>query len=105
MAISYYQKAEESNTEGEAYKEMIGTMQFLNDDLNNDTCQFYTACDRFLLNCGVVAEQRRRLKNLYRNSNIYSLQNAYIKGPNKIHDAPTVSDRQFNRSRRINSEY
>lgn len=104
MALKYYNMAEEANTEGEAYHEMIGSMHFLNDDLNNDTCQFNIACDRFLLNCGVVAEQRRRLEKLYKNSNVYNLRKGYIEGPKALNDAP-VGPNQFDRSKFINSEY
>lgn len=104
MALKYYKMAEEANTEGEAYKEMVGAMHFLNDDLNNDTCQFNIACDRFLLNCGVVAEQRCHLEEIYRNSNVYNLYNAYINGPNK-HNSESFSPHQFDRSQFVNSEY
>lgn len=104
MALKYYQKAVEANTEGEAYREMIGAMHFLNDDLNNDTCQFNIACDRFLLNCGVIDEQRRRLEKLYKNSNVYSLNRAYIDGPNRI-NKEVIDQNQFDRSQFINSEY
>ncbi len=104
MALKYYQMAEEANTEGEAYREMIGSMHFLNDDMNNDTCQFNIACDRFLLNTGVVAEQRRRLEKLYKYSNVYNHRKGYIEGPNKIHQEVPGSN-QFDRSQFINSEY
>lgn len=104
MALKYYQMAEEANTEGESYREMIGALHFLNDDLNNDTCQFNIACDRFLLNTGVVAEQRRRLEKLYKNSNVYNLRKGYIVGPNVI-DNESVRANQFDRSQFINSEY
>lgn len=104
MALKYYQKAVEANTEGESYREMIGAMHFLNDDLNNDTCQFNIACDRFLLNTGVVAEQRRRLEKLYNNSDVYSLQKAYISRPNML-NKEIVNQNHFDRSQFINSEY
>ena len=104
MALKYYQKAVEANTEGEAYREMIGALHFLNDDLNNDTCQFNIASDRFLLNCGVIDEQRRRLNKLYKNSNVYSLNKAYIDGPNRI-NKEVFDQNQFDRSQYINSEY
>ena len=104
MALKYYQMAEDINTEGEAYREMIESLNFLNDDLNNDTCQFNIASDRFLLNCGVLAEQYRRLDKLYRNSNVYNLRKAYIDGPDKL-NKETVGDHQFDRSQFINSEY
>ena len=104
MALKYYHMAEEANTEGEAYKEMIGSMHFLNDDMNNDTCQFNIACDRFLLNTGVVAEQRRRLEKLYKNSNVYNLRKGYIDGPNDLNREEN-NPNQFDRSQFINSEY
>ena len=105
MALGYYKKTEEANTEGDAYKEMIESMHFLDDDLNNDTCQFNIACDRFLLNCGVIAEQRRRLEKLYKASNIYNMQNAYIDKSGKINREPIITEGQFDRSQFINSEY
>lgn len=104
MAIKYYQMAEEANTEGTAYKQMMGTMYFLDDDMNNDTSQFNIACDRFLLNCGVVTRQRKRLESLYKYSNVYHLRHAYIAGPNNLHDEQYNPD-QFDRSQFINSEY
>ena len=105
MALKYYKMSEEASTEGQSYKVTIGTLCFLNDDLNNDTCQFNIACDRFLLNCGVVAEQRRRLEKLYSVSNAYNIQKAYINGPDSINKNPVVSDNQFVKSLFVNSEY
>lgn len=105
MALTYYKMSEEANTEGQSYKSLIGTMYFLNDDLNNDTCQFNIACDRFLLNCGVVTEQRRRLEGLYKVSNVYKIQSAYISGPNALNNGPVVSAGQFDKSQYLNSEY
>lgn len=104
MALKYYHMAEEANTEGEAYREMIGSMHFLNDDMNNDTCQFNTACDRFLLNTGVVAKQHRRLEKLYKASNVYNLSKGYIDGPVSLGQEKSNSN-QFDRSQFINSEY
>ena len=104
MALKYYQMAEETSTEGTAYKEMMNSMYFLDDDMNNDTNQFNIACDRFLLNCGVVRIQRRRLEDLYKYSNAYHLKKAYIEGPNKIRNEQR-NPHQFDRSQFINSEY
>jgi len=104
MALKYYHMAEEANTEGEAYREMIGSMHFLNDDMNNDTCQFNIACDRFLLNTGVVTEQRLRLEKLYKSSNVYNLNKGYIEGPVNLNREKS-NPNQFDRSQFINSEY
>ena len=100
MAIKYYKMAEDTNTEGQ-----ISSLYFLNDDFNNDTIQFIIACDRYLLNCGVVAEQRRKLEEIYKDSNVYDINKAYIKGPAEMQKAPVVTDRQFDRSQYINSKY
>lgn len=104
MALKYYQMAEETSTEGTAYKEMMGTMYFLDDDMNNDTNQFNIACDRFLLNCGVVSKQRKRLEILYKYSNVYHLRKSYIDGPNNLQKEDIIPH-QFDRSQFINSEY
>ena len=105
MAIKYYKMAEDANTEGQSYKTMISSLYFLNDDYNNDTIQFIIACDRYLLNCGVVAEQRRKLEEIYKDSNVYDIKNAYIDGPAEMQKAAVVKDGQFDRSQYINSEY
>mgnify|MGYP002525378386 CR=1 FL=1 len=103
-ALKYYQMSEEANTEGLAYKEMMGTMYFLDDDMNNDTNQFNIACDRFLLNCGIVERQRKSLERLYKYSNVYHLTRAYLDGPNKVREEK-FDHHQFDRSQFINSEY
>ena len=105
MALKYYKMAEEANTEGQSYKSMIGSLYFLNDDFNNDTVQFIIACDRYLLNCGVVAEQRSKLEEIYKDSNVYDIKDAYINGPAQMQKGTVVTKGQFDRSRYINSEY
>lgn len=104
-AINYYNMSEEFNTEGDSYKDMIGMMYFLDDDFNNDTCQFHIACDRFLLNTGIVQQQRSRLEELYYNSNVYNVKKAYIDGPASSAEEYAQNDSQFNESLYINSEY
>lgn len=104
-AINYYRMAEEMNTEGDAYHDLLDTMHFLDDDMNNDTCQFNIACERFLLNSGIVERQYCRLRNLYCNSNAYSLYHAYIKGPHDLQNSPVRQRGQFEHSPFINSEY
>ena len=104
MALKYYQMAAETNTEGEAYTDLMGSLHFLDDDLNNDTCQFNLALERFLLNSGTIDRQRKRLESLYRNSNVYNLRKAYIDGPNRLRE-DSISPNQFTSSQFINSEY
>lgn len=52
--IHYYSRGIEMHSEGKAYKEMIRTLFFLDDDLNNDTCQFGFGIERFLINTGWI---------------------------------------------------
>lgn len=104
-ALNYYNMAEETSTEGDAYKDMIDNLFFLNDDLNNDTCQFNLACERFLLNCDVIKKQKQKLHELYKDSNIY-LSKSYIDGPGKVWDDTVQQNHnRFGRSEFINSKY
>lgn len=105
MAINYYNMSEEFNTEGDSYKDMISMMHFLDDDFNNDTCQFHIACDRFLLNTGIVQRQRYKLEKLYCNSNVYNVKVAYIDGPKSSSEEQAKCIEQFDESLFINSEY
>lgn len=50
MSDMYLKKAESIHTEGAEYKEFIKTMYLLDDDLQNDTCQFYFALERCKIN-------------------------------------------------------
>lgn len=105
MAINYYNMSEEFNTEGDSYKDMISMMHFLDDDFNNDTCQFHIACDRFLLNTDIVQKQRDKLEKLYHDSNVYNIKYAYIDGPKASYEEQFHNDEQFDESLFINSEY
>lgn len=67
-----YFEAKEMHTEGSTYKDMIGTLYFLDDDLENDTCQFWFALERYKINCGVVDRYIRNLKTVSRFSPIYT---------------------------------
>ena len=50
------------HSEGKTYKEMIRTLCFLDDDLNNDTCQLSFSIERFLINTEWVHKRLDRLK-------------------------------------------
>ncbi len=62
MIIRYYEKAIGMHSEGKTYKEMIRTLCFLDDDLNNDTCQLSFSIERFLINTEWVHKRLDRLK-------------------------------------------
>lgn len=99
--ISLYNKAYEMSHGGNAYKQMISYMNLLDDDLNNDTSQFYLAIERFKQNKNLIEEEKetaekksvekeknlierriKKLKIIVRNSSIYKADN-YIQD-NKI---------------------
>lgn len=50
MSNMYLDMAKSMHTEGNEYKEFIKAMYILDDDLQNNTCQFYFALERFKLN-------------------------------------------------------
>lgn len=72
-AIRNYTKAVEMHTEGKAYKDFVKTLHFLDDDLNNDTCQQHLSTERYLINTGVIDEKIKYLKNNSILSPIYKL--------------------------------
>ena len=74
MALDYYRKAKEMHTEGNAYKEMISNMYYLDDDLQNDTFQYHIALERYMLNCGYIDRKAKSLKDVYSKANIYNME-------------------------------
>ena len=80
-AIQYYKRAIEMNTEGNEYKDMIASLHFLDDDLNNDTCQFYLGIERYKINSGYIMRLIKAFEQLQDVSSIYNSDN-YIT-PNK----------------------
>lgn len=103
-AINYFKMADEENTEGDAYKDMINAMHFLDDDFNNDTSQFNLACERFLLNFGIVRTQRERLDHLYRPSRVYRLS-SWLNSEGNFYSQVLADENQFENSIYTNSEY
>lgn len=88
--IALYNKAYEMSHGGNAYKQMISYMNLLDDDLNNDTSQFYLAIERFKQNKNLIEEKEsqekeknlienriKKLKTVVYNSSIYE-PNSYI---------------------------
>lgn len=99
--ISLYNKAYEMSHGGNTYKQMISYMNLLDDDLNNDTSQFYLAIERFKQNKNLIEEEKetaekksvekeknlierriKKLKIIVRNSSIYKADN-YIQDNKK----------------------
>lgn len=70
-AIRHYTKTIEQHNEGKTYYETIRNLYFLDDDLHNDTCQFFYANERYLLNCGYIEDRIRKLKKLFNGTSLY----------------------------------
>lgn len=56
MAHKYYEAAESMHNEGSEYQSFIRNMFIMDDDLQNNTCQFYFALERMKLNSGFFKE-------------------------------------------------
>ncbi len=61
-AIDRLNKAIEMHTSGKAYHEMMSTLFFLEDDLQNDSNYLHLAIERFLINHGVIQQRIELLK-------------------------------------------
>lgn len=72
-AIHYFTKARQMHCQGKAYQETIRNLFFLDDDLNNDTLQFYIALERFNIASGVLHNAETDLKKRYGNNVIYQI--------------------------------
>lgn len=61
-AIDRFNKSIEMHTSGKTYKEMMTTLFFLEDDLQNDSNYMNLAIERFLINHGKIRERMNQLK-------------------------------------------
>lgn len=78
MALKKLKETKEMHSEGKAYKNMIANMYLLDDDLNNDTCQFDFAIERYLINYGHIDRLIEELRKNYNSSAIYKVE-TYVK--------------------------
>lgn len=83
-AMQYYKRAIEMNTEGNEYKDMIASLHFLDDDLNNDTCQFYLGIERYKINSGYIMRLIKAFEQLQDVSSIYHSDNYLTHKENKL---------------------
>ena len=81
MALKKYRRAREIHREGTAYREMIAKIYFLDDGLNNDTCQFYLALERYANNCDVFDKITKKLKDICTNSNLLKIEKYLLDDP------------------------
>ena len=61
-AVDYFNRAIEMHSSGKAYKEMMPTLFFLEDDLLNDSNYLNIALERFLLNKNYVQDKLEGLR-------------------------------------------
>lgn len=74
MALKKFRQVREMHREGAAYKDMISNMYILDDDLNNDTSQFYIALERYTNNCLVIDNNIDDLKNICKKSSLLNVE-------------------------------
>lgn len=72
-AIHYFTKARQLHFQGKAYQATIRNLFFLDDDLNNDTLQFYIALERFNIASGVLYRAEQELKSRYNHNPVYRI--------------------------------
>lgn len=77
-AIHYYTKAWQVHHQGKSYQLLIRNLHFLEDDLNNNTCQFYMATERFSLNMERIQDRIRELKQTYKDSYYYDVNSYFV---------------------------
>lgn len=81
-AVDFYHKAAEMHTCGKAYKEMMSTLYFLEDDLFNNSCYFKFATELYCLNNGYIQGKINKLeKTYYCNKALFNIGN-YLKDKN-----------------------
>jgi hypothetical protein len=75
MALRKYKQAREMHHEGGTYQELMNNMYYLEDNLSNNTCQFYFAVERYYNNCGFIAREIKKLKSICKVSSLYKIEN------------------------------
>ena len=74
-----YTKARQMHYQGKAYQETIRNLFFLEDDLNNDTLQFYIALERFIITSGILYKAESNLKSRYSARSTYQIDKYFNK--------------------------
>lgn len=73
-AIHYYKKADEIHSQGKPYQEMVCNLFLLDDDLNNDTLQFYLAQERLEMRTAKMKNRLKELKDKYKGLKYYDIE-------------------------------
>lgn len=74
-AIHHYTQVRQIHCQGKSYQELIHNLFFLEDDLKNDTLQFYMAMERFELAAKSQESIENRLKQMYSDNIAYQMDN------------------------------
>lgn len=81
MAAKFERRALEMHTEGRSYQDFIDSFYILDDDLQNNTCQFYLALERYKINIGMISDSKEEENQ--KNSSSYDPLNYF-----KINQSP-----------------
>lgn len=75
MANMFYANAVEMQNEGQSYQNFIQGFYIIDDDLQNDTCQFYIALERYKINLGNIKKDKiiRKDKGYYTASTYFGV--------------------------------
>jgi len=79
QALSHYYKCLEMHNEGRAYHNMIDTMYYIRDDYNDRSDHFNIAEERHLIANEKIQKRIDTLKNLYKDSELYKVDNYFYK--------------------------
>ena len=77
QALLHYYKCLETHHEGRAYYNMIDNMCYIKDDYNDRSDHFSIAEERHNILNGKIKEKISELKELYKNSKLYDVDNYY----------------------------
>jgi len=78
-ALSHFYKCLEMHKEGRAYHNMINTMCYVKDDYNDRSDHFNIAEERHLIVNGKINKKINAIKEIYKNSTLYDVNNYYKK--------------------------
>jgi len=82
-ALSHYYKCLEMHNEGRAYHNMIDSMCYVRDDYNDRSDHFNIAEERHLIVNGEIRKKIDEIKNLYKDSELYNVDNYFEKSFNR----------------------
>jgi hypothetical protein len=82
QAMLHYHKCLEMHNEGRAYHNMIDTMYYVKDDYNDRSDHFNIAEERHLITNKEIEKRIREIKDLYKESELYKIENYFRKTQN-----------------------